>query len=319
MQNKPNAEPFVRRHRPIFVGLFVLVPVITVPALLIFTMLKSDSLQKWCTLHVFYEHSQGLKKGNQVSMSGIAIGHVKDVDLVREKVVYVRFDINSRYRHLVRKDTKARLQQRGFVGDWEIMLTGGTAGAREVEDNDTLKSEKTQTMDDLIELAVGIIDTGIALLNDVAAIVSGIEAGEGTVGQLLKNDELFRSVNRHVDRIGANAVGITANVRTLTADAQGTVRGVDTLLAALTGAGKGGAAFVDTLMALVNTVNKSVEEVEAILKNVKAMSGEAPELMDRLQHDLGEVETMLRTLQDGWLFKSIGGGAPGNPHLADTP
>ena len=319
MHSKPAThhapEPFVRRHRPIFVGLFVLVPVIAIPALLFYTALKNDSFQQWCTLHVVYENSQGLKKGDQVSMSGIAIGHVREVDLIKQKEIHVDFDISARHKHLVRKDTKARLKQRGFVGDWEIELTGGTQQVAEIEEGDTLKSEKTPSMDGMIELAAGIIDTATALLSDITAIVRGIENGEGTVGQVLKNDTLFRYLNQ----ISANTVGITSDVRTVMRDARGTVRNVDSLLLTLTGVGKDGAAFVDTLMSLINTVNKSIDEVGKILKNVKTVSDDAPELMDRLQHDLGDVELMLRSFQEGWLFKNIGGSAPKNPHLADTP
>jgi len=319
MQNKSTTrhapEPFVRRHRPIFVSVFVLIPVIAIPAFLIYTALKNDSFKQWCTLHVVYENSQGLKRGDQVSMSGIAIGHVKSVDLIKEKEIHVNFDISERHRHLVRKDTKARLKQRGFVGDWEIELTGGTQQVLEVEGGDTLKSEKTPSMDGMIELAVGIIDTATALLIDIAAIVKGIENGEGTLGQILKNDTLFRYINQ----ISANTVGITSDVRTIMKDARGTVRNVDSLLVTFTGVGKDGAAFVDTLMGLINTVNRSIDEVGQILKNVKTVSDDAPELMDRLQQDLGEVELMLKSFQDGWLFKNIGGSAPRNPHLADTP
>ena len=319
MHSKPGThhapEPFVRRHRPIFVGLFVLVPVIVVPALMLYTALKNDGFQQWCTLHVVYENSLGLKRGDKVSMSGIAIGHVKEVDLIKQKEIHVNFDVSERHRHLVRRDTKARLKQRGFVGDWEIELTGGTAAFAEVEEGDTLMSEKTPSIDGMIELAVGVIDTATALLSDVAAIVNGIANGEGTVGQALKNDTLFWYLNQ----IGANAVGITSDVRTVMRDARGTVRNVDSLLLTLTGVGKDGAAFVDTLMSLINTVNKSIDEVGKILKNVRTVSDDAPELMDRLQQDLGEVELMLRSFQEGWLFKNIGGNAPKNPHLADTP
>jgi ABC-type transporter Mla subunit MlaD len=314
-RTQPIAEPFVRRHRPFFVGLFVLIPALAVPAFLIFTVVRSDILQKWHTLHIVCDNSQGLKKGNQVSMSGTAIGHVKEVDLVREQQVIVSFDINSRYRRLVKKDTRARLKQRGFVGDWEIELSGGTPVSSEAEAGDTLRFEKAASVEGLIEIAVGIIDTATALLNDVAAIVKGIKGGEGTVGQLFNNDTLFR----HISRIGANASAITSDVGKLAADARGTVRNADSLLSTLTGLGKSGAMAVDTLTILVNAANRTIAEVGDILKNLKTASDAAPELMLRLQRDLDEAEHMMRSLQEGWIFKAVGGPTPKNPHLADTP
>jgi phospholipid/cholesterol/gamma-HCH transport system substrate-binding protein len=319
MQDKPSAhinEPFVRRHRPFFVGLFVLIPVFTIPALLVFSVIKNDSWQKWCTLHMFYRNSQGLKKGNQVSMSGTAIGHVRDVDLIRERKVHVAIDINDRYRHLVKKNTKARLKQRGFVGDWEIELAGGTRESPNVEDGDTLMIEKVPALDDFIEVAVGVIDTATSLLNTIAAIIKGLEAGEGTAGQVLKNDTLFRNINQ----AAANTVGITSGAIRITGDARNTIRGVDSLLAVLTGVGKDGAAVVDTLASLINTVNKTIEEAGGILKNLKTVSDETPELMDRLKGDLEEVELLMNSLQRNWLIRgATGGDKPKNPKLTDSP
>jgi len=314
-RTQPTAEPFVRRHRSVFVGLFILIPVLTVPVLVIFTIVKSDLFQHWCTLHVVCENSDGLKKGNQVSMSGTAIGHVADVELVREGEVHVSFNVNGKYKHLVKRDTKARLKQRGFVGDWEVELLGGTARSSEVESGDTLRVEAVPSMDGLIATAVGIIDTATALLNDVAAIINGIKEGEGTVGQLLKNDTLFRNINK----TSAAALAATSNVGKITDDIRGTVRNVDTLLFTVTGVGKSSAAFVDTLSSLIKTANGTIAEINNILKNVKTATDDVPEIMTRLQRDIDEAEYMIKTLQEGWLFKQMGGTKPKNPHLAEKP
>jgi phospholipid/cholesterol/gamma-HCH transport system substrate-binding protein len=292
-----------------------MIPALTIPALLIFTIVKNDSFQQWCTLHAFYDNSQGLKKGSQVSMSGTTIGHVTRVELIRERKVHVAFNVHGRYKHLVRKDTKVHLRQRGLMGDWELELSGGTHMGGDVDDNDTLATEKAPALDDMIALATGVIDTMMLLMSNVSAIVGGIEAGEGTIGQILKNDTLFR----HITQVGANTVRITDGLDGIIAGTHNTVRGVDTLLATLTEVGKGGVALVDSIMALLGTVNNSVEEVGEILKNVKTISDDVPELMNRLQDDLGEVEMMLRTFQGGRLFRWLGGSPPTNPHLADSP
>jgi len=321
MQNKKAiAEPFVRRHRNFFVGLFVAIPIMAVPALIIFTILKTDGLQKWCTLNVICENSQGLKKGNQVSMSGISVGHVQKVDLIKEKVVYISFDINSRYRPLVKKDTRARLRQRGFVGDWEIELTGGGENVAEVEDGDTLRPEKAATMDEIIEVAVGLIDTATVLIGELMFVAKEINSGDGTVGRLLKDDTLYRYINQ----LSVNALALTSDARRIAAEARGTIGRADSLLVSLKGVGEsvgaGGLTLVDSLMTLINTVNKSFDDISQILNNLKTVSGGAPELMDRLKDDLEEAEFMMKSLQKNWLFrKATGADAPKNPRLTESP
>jgi phospholipid/cholesterol/gamma-HCH transport system substrate-binding protein len=324
MENKQKAaahtESFVRRHRPFFVGLFIFIPVIAMPALLVFAILKDDRFQKWDTLYVVCENSQGLKNGSNVTMSGNTIGYVKGVDLIKEREVCVRFDIRGEYSRLVKKDTRARLKQRGFVGDWEVELTGGGATAPEADDGDTLKSEKTPTVDGIIEMAIGMIDSATALLNEFTAMARDINAGDGTVGRLLKDDTLYR----HMRQIGLNAIGFTSDLRKVAAGAQGTLGKTDSLLLTFTGVGAsvgaGGTAFVDSLISLVAAANKSFDDIGQILKDIKAVSNDAPELMNQLKEDIEEAEMMIRALQSNWLFKKAAGpDAAKNPNLTESP
>lgn len=102
---RQTSDPFIRRHRTFFVGLFAIIPIVVIPGLLLYTLAKSEVLQGWCRLHVLYDQSYGLGNGNQVTISGMSIGHVTSIALVREGCINVTFKINRRYRQFVRKDT----------------------------------------------------------------------------------------------------------------------------------------------------------------------------------------------------------------------
>ncbi|MDR0305531.1 MAG: MlaD family protein [Chitinispirillales bacterium] len=314
-----SSEPFVRRHRTFFVGLFVIAPLIMMPALLIFTILKNDMMEKWCVLHAVYENSQGLKNGNQVTMSGITIGHVKRVDLIREKEVCVRFDIRRRYNHLVKKDTRARLKQKGFVGDWEIELTGGNEEFSVVTDGDTILTENVPTLDWAIEVAVKMLDTATIFLSHLNAMATEIHAGKGTIGQFLNDDILYRNITQ----MSANTVNITTNLRKLSSDAHGAMQNVNNFLfdanKSVNDITAGGLTMMDTLLTVMTTVKKSLNDAEYIMKNFKTVSDNTPEFMDRLQDDLGQVELMIKSLQKNWFFRGITGGGAADPKLIDKP
>src|SRR5512136_902322 len=91
-------DSFVRRHRTFFVGLFILIPLVVIPTLLLYTLMKSEVLRSWCRLHAVYDQSYSLGKGSQVLLSGMRIGHVTGVTLVKEGNVDVAFKIERRYR-----------------------------------------------------------------------------------------------------------------------------------------------------------------------------------------------------------------------------
>ncbi|MDR2729195.1 MAG: MlaD family protein [Chitinispirillales bacterium] len=312
-------EPFVRKHRAFFVGLFVIAPLLTVPALLIFTIAKNDMLEKWCGLYAVYENSQGLKNGNQVTMSGTAIGHVKSVELVREKVVWVRFDVRGRYNHLVKKDTRARLKQKGFVGDWEIELTGGSDSVAVVRDGDTLLTENVQTMDWAIEVAVKMLDTATLLLSKFNAITEDIYAGKGAIGHFFKDETLYK----HIEQIAGNTVSITTDGKKTMKDVNRTINNVNTVLLdvnkSVSDISAGGITMMDTLVNVIASVKSALDDAGYIIKDLKTMSGEAPEIMERLQYDLGQAELMMKSLQSNWFFRGITGGMSKDPDLIERP
>jgi len=312
-------EPFVRKHRTFFVGLFVVAPLLTIPSLLIFTIAKNDMFEKWYTLNAVYENSHGLAKGNQVSMSGTAIGHVKSVELVKEREVWVSFDIRGRYNHLVKKDTRARLKQKGFVGDWEIELTGGSDNFASIQNGDTLLTENVPTLDGAIEVAVKMLDTATMLLSKINAITDDIHEGKGMIGQFLRDE----SVYKNVERITGNTANLTADARKMMRDAGGAIGNVNTLLLdvnkAVSEISAGGVTVMDTLSNLIAAVGGVLDDAGEIIKNLKTVSGEAPELMDRLQYDLGQVELMMKSLQSNWFFRSMTGKMAKDPNLIEKP
>lgn len=302
-----SSEPLIRRHRNFFVGVFILIPLITIPVLLVYTVLKSDGLQKWCTLHVIYENSLGLKNGNQVTISGTAIGHVREVELIREREVCVRFRIKGRYNHLVKKDTRAQLKQKGFVGDWEIELTGGSKLSPLAEDGDTLSGENPVKLDKTIETATG-------MLEELFELVKTVRKGEGTVGKLLTEDSLYL----YAKSIGANTVGVTRSAERMTNDIRGTLRRTDSLILALKEVSVDGKTFVDTLFTVIATLKGSLEETKSIVANIRTVSDDAPEMVDRLQENIAEAEIMMRALQRNWLLRKTMGEQP-DPLLKDLP
>ena len=302
-----SAEPFARRHRTFFVGVFILIPLLAIPSLLVYTVIKSDGLQKWCTLFVIYENSLGLKNGNHVTISGTSIGHVREVELIKEREVCVRFRIKGRYTHLVKKDTRAQLRQKGFVGDWEIELTGGGDSSPQALYGDTLVPDNPMKLDKTIEIATG-------MLEEISVLVQNLREGKGTVGQLLTDDSLYT----YAKLIGSNTASTTGNVKRITSDARTTVAKVDSLLLTLRDVGTGGKTLMDTLMTVIATLNASLEETKVIMGNLKTVSGDAPALMDRLQENIGEAELMMRSLQKNWLLRQTMGKQK-DPLLKEIP
>ncbi len=294
-------DPFVRRHRNFFVGVFLLIPVIAIPGLLGYTFFKSQFFQRDITLYAVYDNSYGLSRGNRVTISGTTIGHVQSVELLRERYVVVVLSVRQEFQHLVRKDTRALLKQMNFVvGDWEIELTGGSDGERVIDDADTLKAEYPLRIDRTIEQITEMVSVAGEILHLVFS-------GEGTIGRLLTEDTLYR----HIDQLAETAA-------LLATEARKTMTGVDSLLATLETAGKSGQLVLDSIPAVVELVKSALEEANHIIASASELSETVPALVDDLDDTLEEVDLILKGLQKNRMLRRMMGRHP-DPLLIDYP
>ncbi|MBN1576743.1 MAG: MCE family protein [Chitinispirillaceae bacterium] len=293
--------PFIRRHRNFFAGVFLLIPMIVIPALLVYTLMKAEFMQGWCRLYVMSENGYGLTKGSPVTVSGMTIGHVQEVVLVREGAVGVRFKIKREYQQLIRKDTRARFQQKNIVvGDWTIELTGGTTGSAVVAENDTLQSVAPIRLDKTINQVT-------AMVTLLETMLTNVLEGKGTIGRLLTEDTLIDLINV-----------IGRNVDDLVSATQGSLRGVDTLILELTALGRSGSGFIDSLNFVAERVRTSLDDAGVILKNLRGASEDVTPMLTEVREDIGEAEKMMKTLQQSWIYRTIS-RARDDPLLKGSP
>src|SRR4029450_671089 len=83
------------------------------------------------TVHAEFTEVGGLVEGATVRLAGVQIGRVSGVNLPPEPGGKVRIDmtIAKRYGNRVRKDSVARIETQGLLGDRIIEITVGSAQA----------------------------------------------------------------------------------------------------------------------------------------------------------------------------------------------
>ena len=83
----------------------------------------------------------GLQEGNNVRLSGINVGTVDNIGIVSDTSVRVEILIGESTRKFIRKDARASIGSEGLMGNKVLIISPGTGGQAEIENNDTaLKS-----------------------------------------------------------------------------------------------------------------------------------------------------------------------------------
>jgi len=280
-------EPFHMRHRNFFVGIFLFVPLILLPILLVGTLSKMEWVEKWCKdITVVYDNKTGLSKSSSVVFQGVSIGRIEDVSLNDRGHIVVKFKIKQRYTALIKKDSKARLAQKSmFVGDPMIELTKGSDYAPPLMNGDTLMPEYPADLSGTIAQLTDVV-------SNLQVIIKGIAEGKGSVGQLLTNDTLFRQILRDTRHLDATL-----------AQADKMLKDLDKTVLSFDAVGKSGASLVDSLGGTLARVNGLVGNLDSLLVNVQKLPEGVARTMDGVQRDLGETETLLKAVQKHWLIR----------------
>jgi phospholipid/cholesterol/gamma-HCH transport system substrate-binding protein len=187
------------------VGLFFLMSMI---ALGVMIELVEDwrPFEKQLAYRAYFNSSIGLKVGDPVRVAGVSVGKVKQIG-IEESRVRVDFYVNDTA--TIREDTTARIRQANMLGGIFLGLDFGTEASAILPPESVVRTEEGTNVDQLItnidrnqERVLGplgelIVDSRDPLKNTATRlekIVIKIDNGEGTLGQLVNNPQLYEEL-----------------------------------------------------------------------------------------------------------------------------
>jgi phospholipid/cholesterol/gamma-HCH transport system substrate-binding protein len=131
------------------------------------------------------------------SREGQRIGQVSSIEFIPPDAkvegnnLVIRLAISERVRDQIRADSRAFLRTEGLLGDKFVDIAPGSPGLAPVAAGDTLVAGETTGVDQLMDQAGTAIDSLLLIVGSVRTIADGIARGEGTLGRLLVEDQLY--------------------------------------------------------------------------------------------------------------------------------
>jgi phospholipid/cholesterol/gamma-HCH transport system substrate-binding protein len=280
-------KPFKFRYVNEIVGAFVLVVV----AALMIGIILAGRAQEWFvpvyTLRLDFpeEGSLGLQKGAAVEILGTPVGAVEKIQVNDDGRMTGRFTIKGDFIRFVRVDSRAVVKKKfGIAGDAYVEVTQGR-GAELDRDIPLLASKDTEiteiaqdilkrlqettvpAIEEYTALAADLRSTNgplVKLLANLEEITAGLERGEGSAGQLLRDPAMAQELTRilaQVNRALDEVQKILADVKATTAQ----------------------------LPAAASTVGREVQDL--------------PGVVVQSQATLREAERLILGLQQNWLIR----------------
>lgn len=170
---------------------------------------ENNIFSRTFTISAEFKNVEGLKEGDNVWLSGVKIGTVKEVRIVAEGKVIVKLSLKDRQSEFIRKDATASIGSDGLVGNKIVVIRPGSANEL-IAENDVINTTSPPDTQELINIAKDVGDNTKSLTADLSAIADKISKGQGIVGELLTDGALAQELRTAVTNL-SQASGNTAN------------------------------------------------------------------------------------------------------------
>ena len=171
----------------IFLGTVLLI-------LAIFMIGNRDSLfVSSITVKTYFQKVQGLRTGAPVRLSGYDVGSVSSMALVSDTSgrVEVIMRIEESVQQFIRLDSEASIETEGLVGKQIISISPGTTKFAVVTDGGIIKAKNPVSVEAIIKEVQDIMSYIKDITKEFTGISTKINAGEGTIGKLINDDQLY--------------------------------------------------------------------------------------------------------------------------------
>lgn len=264
------------------VGLTVIIASIVL-GVLIFLMSGTTGLfSRKITIISYIDNAGGLRKGATVRLQGVDIGNVSGIRVVPEKSptpVEIQMKVNTRYQDFLKTDSKVELSTAGVLGETFVDIDSRGATGSEVRDGSILQAEAVPDLQDVVRSSQTTLQNVDILLKRADRIMSAVESGQGSVGKLIYDKQLYANLNDAVKQVQ----GILADIN----NGKGTIGRLlkdETMYTKLN-------ASIDKLNSTMDSINNGQGTLGKLVKD--------PELYNNANQTLAKANELMTNINQG--------------------
>ena len=264
------------------VGIVALIALVILGAL-IFLLTGSKGLFKnKVNLYTYLSDSSGLTGGVEVRVNGIVAGEVTKVELAPgndpSRFVYVEMRVFEEFLRNIPEDSLATITSDNVLGSKLINIRKGQRPVS-VKPGSELKSQEPKAFEAVVDSGNRLLMQLEEMLKRVDNIVGVVERGEGSIGKLIYDDQLYANMN--------NTAGEARK------------------LVAQLNSGKGSISKLLYDDGMVTDIRKTMARVDHMVENLEQGQGTAGKLLkdsalyDDLRKTMAEFRTLAADLNAG--------------------
>ncbi|MCY4171154.1 MAG: MlaD family protein [Bacteroidetes bacterium] len=267
------------------------------------TLLFSDQFQ----LRSQFNSVAGLSVGANVQFQGVSIGAVESVALPSEPggKIEITMRIRSSARSILHKNTQAEIKTQGLLGSMIVVLTNppiSLNGLTPLDNDDLIVGIDPFDLFEITDKALASVQRFEESATSFERIIDDIRAGEGTLGKLVYDPELYNSMvstAQETERLMAN---LGDDAEALVMLATQATEGVESILGKLD---QGDGTFAQLLNEadLYESVQASADTLQQVIIGVGQLTQRIEAMMDWASLGAFRFAELMEAGKHNWLFK----------------
>lgn len=260
-------------------GLFLLIPLIGFLFGLYEIAVHQHIFDKRFHLFTVLDQSYGVVPGTPVKLAGLTVGEVDSIDFTKLNQINVSMKVLKKYESMIRKDSFVTIKKSGIIsGDVSLRISIGTPWLPEVQNDAILRAETPLTMEQIMaKLNPTIIDLQ-RIVRNIADLSSSVDRGKGTVGAILKKQEIYDELQ-----------GTALNIKATTGNIMRATQALPELL--------------EQMQSIVNDIKKATPALPGITRS-------ATGLLSHTERTVDTTRKILNGLKQSWPVRNLLPPAP---------
>jgi phospholipid/cholesterol/gamma-HCH transport system substrate-binding protein len=287
-------------------------------AVLIFLMSGSGGFfTKKIIIISYFDNAGGVRVGAPVSLQGVPIGNVDEVQVVPTHgttPVRVRMKITKKAADEIPTDAVVSMTQAGVLGETFIDIDRRfSKSAQMVHQGSELPIRDNPDIQDMIRASQSSLQNIDVLVRRIDRIVSFIEGGQGSIGKLIYDQELYNRLNSTLNQVqgmvntiasGKGSIGKLVASDELYNKANGAVDNLNKIIDEIQ-AGQGTVGKLLKDPSLYNNANETIAKANQLMNDVNAGKGTLGKLAKdeqfaaKLDNSITRLSAIMTELEEG--------------------
>ncbi len=267
------------------------------------TLLFSDRF----LLRAQFNQVAGLRSGADVQFQGVSVGAVSSVALPSTPgaLIEVTMGIRNRSRHLIHSDTQAQIKTEGLLGSMIVVLVNPPLSdpmPEPIESGDLITGVDPFDLFEITDKALASVQRFEQSATSFEHIVDDIRAGEGTLGKLVYDPELYNSMVATANETERLMAHLANDAEALVALATQATEGLGSILGKLD---EGGGTFARMLNdpEIYTMVLSAADTLQRVVTGLQTLTRRAEHLTDWGTLGAFRFAELMEAGKHNWLFK----------------